>query len=93
MVVIAALAFVALLSVNIITVLLFWYDKRRAMAGERRLSEADLLTAALLGGSPGALIARHLFRHKTRKQPFSNYLHLIIALQAGAMIGLVVAFN
>ena len=93
MIAIAALAIATLLSINIFTVLLFWYDKRRAIAGELRISEGDLLGLALNGGSPGALIARHLFRHKTRKQPFSNCLQLIIALQAGTIIGLVIAFN
>ncbi|SMQ75817.1 hypothetical protein SAMN06297468_2969 [Altererythrobacter xiamenensis] len=30
--------------------------------------------------------ARHLFRHKTRKQPFSNTLHFIAGLQAVVLI-------
>lgn len=82
-------AVLALLLVNGWTVLCFWYDKRRAVAGERRLSESNLLSLALLGGSPGALLARRLFRHKIRKQPFSTYLYLIIILQIGAFVGFV----
>ena len=74
--------------VNLLTVLLFWWDKRRAIAGERRIREADLLGLAFFGGSPGALLARRLFRHKTRKQPFSTQLLLIVAIQLGALIGL-----
>ena len=85
------LAFAFLLVVNLFTILRFWQDKQRAVAGERRISEADLLGLAAFGGSPGALLARQIFRHKTRKQPFSTYLLLIAALQAGAMIGLIVA--
>jgi uncharacterized membrane protein YsdA (DUF1294 family) len=77
--------------VNLLTVLLFWMDKRRAIAGDRRIREADLLGLALFGGSPGALLARRLFRHKTRKQPFSTRLMLIAALQLGAMVGLAVS--
>jgi uncharacterized membrane protein YsdA (DUF1294 family) len=65
----------------------FHQDKQRAIAGERRISEADLLGLALIGGTPGAFLARHLFRHKTRKQPFSSLLVLIAVIQAGAIIG------
>jgi uncharacterized membrane protein YsdA (DUF1294 family) len=83
-----ALIGVALIGINLFTILRFRQDKMRAMAGERRIPEADLLGLALIGGSPGALIARRLFRHKTRKQPFSTWLFLIVALQAGALIGL-----
>jgi uncharacterized membrane protein YsdA (DUF1294 family) len=57
-------------------------------AGERRIPEAHLLGLALIGGSPGALMARRMFRHKTRKQPFSTWLFLIVAIQAGIVIGL-----
>jgi uncharacterized membrane protein YsdA (DUF1294 family) len=80
----------ALALLNLWTILRFWQDKQRAIAGERRIAEADLLGLALIGGSPGALIARRLFRHKTRKQPFSTRLFLIVAVQAAALIGLAI---
>jgi uncharacterized membrane protein YsdA (DUF1294 family) len=73
-------------------VLRFWQDKQRAIAGEQRVVEADLLALALIGGSPGALLARGWFRHKTRKEPFSTRLWVIAALQAGALIGLAITF-
>ena len=73
--------------VNLWTMLLFWQDKRRAIAGARRLRETELLGMALLGGTPGAFAARQLFRHKTRKQPFSTWLLMIAVIQAGAAIG------
>jgi uncharacterized membrane protein YsdA (DUF1294 family) len=80
-----AMAF--LIAINLWTILRFWQDKQRAMAGERRISEGDLLGLALIGGSPGALLARRLFRHKTRKEPFSTQLLVIVVLQIGALIG------
>ena len=86
------LALAALLLVNLWTILRFWQDKQRAMAGERRIPEGDLLGLALIGGSLGALLARHLFRHKSRKEPFSTQLLVITALQVGACIGLALAF-
>jgi uncharacterized membrane protein YsdA (DUF1294 family) len=77
-----------LTALNCWTVLRFWQDKQRARAGDRRIPEADLLGLALLGGSPGALIARQVFRHKTRKEPFSTQLQVIAALQLGGLVGL-----
>ena len=88
---IPTMAVIGLLLVNCWTVVRFWQDKVLAQAGERRIPEADLLGLALIGGSPGALLARHMFRHKTRKEPFSTYLLLIVVLQLGALIGLGVA--
>lgn len=79
--------FLALIAVNVACFALFWFDKRAAIAGRRRVPEAKLLCYALIGGTPGAFFARHVFRHKTRKQPFSFNLWFIAALQAGAGIG------
>ncbi|RYY47944.1 MAG: DUF1294 domain-containing protein [Sphingomonadales bacterium] len=80
-----------LLAVNLWTVWRFHEDKRRARLGLRRIAEADLLGLALIGGTPGAFFARHRFRHKTRKQPFSTWLWLIAMIQAGVLIGLTAA--
>ena len=77
-----------LLALNLLTMLRFWQDKQRAIAGLRRIPEAHLLGLAMVGGSPGALAARHMFRHKTRKEPFSTWLFLIATIQAGIVIGL-----
>ena len=67
--------------VNLITFLLFGLDKLRARAGSGRVSEGALLIWAFSGGSIGAYAGRALFRHKTRKQPFSSHLHQIAILQ------------
>ncbi|MGE0178794.1 MAG: DUF1294 domain-containing protein [Sphingomonas sp.] len=85
-----ALIILALVGVNCWTVFRFWQDKQRAVAGGRRIAEADLLGLALLGGSPGALLARRWFRHKTRKEPFSTRLLLIVAVQLGSLISLTI---
>ena len=85
-----AAALLAFVLINCWTMLRFWQDKQRAMNGDRRISEADLLGLAVVGGSPGALLACRLFRHKTRKQPFATQLLGIVFVQAGLLIGLVV---
>ena len=80
-----ATALCALLLVNLWTILRFYQDKQRAIAGLRRIPEADLLGLALIGGTPGAFFARHKFRHKTRKQPFAQALNLIVLGQVGLL--------
>lgn len=77
-----------LVLVNLFTFIQFGRDKVRAQAGERRISEADLLFAAMIGGTIGAYTGRALFRHKTRKASFSTKLHLIAMTQIGILMGL-----
>ena len=74
-------------AVNVLTFVLFAHDKRSAIRNDWRVPEAHLLGLAVLGGSPAALLARQMFRHKTRKQPFSAYLLMIVGLQIGALAG------
>lgn len=82
-------AALALVAVNLLTMLRFRQDKRAAIMGGRRVPERELLALAMFGGTPGALLARHWFRHKTKKQPFSTLLILIAAVQAGATLWLI----
>lgn len=62
------LAVFALLSLS--TLLVYRSDKRAAEQQRSRTPENTLHLLSLCGGWPGALLARPLFRHKTRKQPF-----------------------
>ena len=78
---------IGLVAINLWTFLAFGHDKQRAIEGGRRVAEANLLTLALIGGSPAALLARRTFRHKTRKEPFSTLLLLIVAIQLGLIAG------
>jgi len=78
---------IAFVAINAWTMICFWDDKQSAIAGRRRIPEASLLQLALIGGPPGAFLARRLFRHKTRKEPFSTYLQVIAVGQAGLLIG------
>lgn len=73
------LAWVAALSA--VTALTFGLDKLLARRGGPRVSERALLTLSLLGGSPGALVAMPLFRHKTVKGSFRRAFFGVIALQ------------
>ncbi|MFZ9394845.1 MAG: DUF1294 domain-containing protein [Erythrobacter sp.] len=75
-----------LIAANFIAFAAFGIDKSLAENGGWRVSEAALLGWAFIGGTPGAYAGRKLFRHKTRKQPFSSELHGIAALQLAAIL-------
>jgi uncharacterized membrane protein YsdA (DUF1294 family) len=55
------------LLMSIATLLAYRWDKREAQTRGRRIPELRLHLLSLLGGWPGALLGRTLFRHKTRK--------------------------
>ena len=56
--------------INLFAIIIFGIDKRRAIKGRWRISEATLLSVALVGGGFGALAGMKLFRHKTQKAKF-----------------------
>ncbi|MDP2212315.1 DUF1294 domain-containing protein [Phenylobacterium sp.] len=78
-------ALLYLAALNLATFALFALDKRRAIAGGRRIPERTLLGLAALGGSAGALCAQQGLRHKTRKQPFGAQLVGIVGAQTLAL--------
>ncbi len=53
-----------------VAIVMYRADKSAAQQGKRRTPESTLHTIALVGGWPGALLARQVLRHKTIKQPF-----------------------
>jgi len=78
-----------LVIINLITFFFFGIDKAKASWRSRsRISEKTLWTLSLIGGSVGALIAMHTFRHKTKKLSFQLILVLIILVHAGIVTAL-----
>ncbi|MDO4435600.1 MAG: cold shock and DUF1294 domain-containing protein [Cardiobacteriaceae bacterium] len=59
---------------SIVTFKLYQKDKKAANSRKFRIPENVLYLAALLGGWPGAYIARYYMRHKVRKLRFSIFL-------------------
>ena len=55
---------------SLATLAAFGWDKSAARRGATRVPERVLLGLSLVGGSPGALVAMPLFRHKTVKGSF-----------------------
>ena len=57
-------------------------DKKRAVRGAWRISEASLFLTALLGGALGCTLGMRHFRHKTRHWYFKYGMPAIFAAQA-----------
>jgi uncharacterized membrane protein YsdA (DUF1294 family) len=78
----------AFIAINFFAFAAFGIDKMKAEAGRWRVQESTLLMLAFLGGTAGAYLGRSIFKHKTRKQPFSGQLHSIAIFQGvGLAIG------
>lgn len=67
-------------AVSLLTLLLYWHDKRQARNGGQRIPEKILHALELAGGWPGALLAQQVFRHKTRKVSYQVLFWLIVVL-------------
>lgn len=74
---------------NVIIMLLYAVDKRRAKRSKWRISESGLLIPAFLFGSTGAMLGMILFNHKTSKIKF----RLLIPLAFVSNIGMVLLLN
>lgn len=89
-VVLAAICLSYLAIINLIAVSMYSMDKFAAVSGfgEQRVPESTLHLYGLLGGWPGALVARHVLRHKTRKQPFVFVFWVTAAINVAAALAI-----
>ena len=69
-----------LIIINVLAFVMYGIDKRKAVKGRWRISEAALLAVAALGGSLGSLLAMELFRHKTKHKKFTIGVRLLLVL-------------
>ena len=63
-------------------------DKSAARKNRWRIPESTLHLIGLSGGWPGALIARHVFRHKSKKRSFIASFWGTVVLNCGALVWL-----
>ena len=66
--------------INLIALVIFAMDKHKARKRKRRIPEIQLMLAALIGGSIGAIIGMKMFHHKTKHNKFRFGLPLILLL-------------
>lgn len=78
-----------LIIINLITFLVFAVDKRKAIKHKYRIPEKTLFGLAIAGGSIGALLGMHVWRHKTRVWYFMVGIPCMLILQIIAVVYLI----
>ena len=71
-----------ILFINLIAFTLMWWDKRKAVKQDWRVSEITLFILGFIGGAIGILGGMFKFRHKTQKRSFQAFtiIGLILSL-------------
>lgn len=87
-----------LLLINLITFLVFGWDKWKAKWKEhhesaRRVPEKTLFVLSAMGGSIGALLGMNVFHHKTLHKSFRFGIPGILFLQLLVALGIWIYFN
>jgi uncharacterized membrane protein YsdA (DUF1294 family) len=68
--------------------LMYGWDKRQARRGRWRIPESRLLLAEMAGGWPGAMLARHMLRHKTRHRRLIAISWMMAILHLGVWLAI-----
>jgi len=74
------------LVINVLTALLYTWDKWKARQGGWRISEMQLHLCELLGGWPAAFLMQRLLRHKTSKVGFQFVFWAIVLVYQVAAV-------
>lgn len=67
--------------INVTGFVIMGVDKKRAVRGAWRISEASLFSVALLGGALGCTLGMRHFRHKTKHWYFRYGMPAVFFLQ------------
>ncbi len=81
-----------LLAINLMAFTGFYMDKRASRYSTWRIPEASLLVLTFLGGTLGAILARNIFRHKTKKTSFRAKFFFVVAAQIFVVIYLLMNY-
>jgi uncharacterized membrane protein YsdA (DUF1294 family) len=77
------------LAASVATFIAYGLDKSAARTNAWRIPEATLHVLALIGGWPGALVAQHVFHHKSRKLSFQIAFWTTVAVNCAVLIWLI----
>jgi uncharacterized membrane protein YsdA (DUF1294 family) len=75
-----------LLTLNLLTFIIYGIDKFKAKKAKWRIPESTLLLLAVFGGSIGAWLGLQVWRHKTQHKKFYIGIPIILTLQVIATI-------
>ncbi|MGV8146174.1 MAG: DUF1294 domain-containing protein [Alkaliphilus sp.] len=79
-----------IVTVNIISFLLMYLDKKRAKEGEWRIKEKALFITAFLLGEFGIMLGMKAFKHKRKKKSFMLTIITILVLHISIILAIVV---
>lgn len=82
-----------LIALNVVTFLVYGFDKWKAKRTLWRIREAALLYLALFGGSIGALLGMKVWHHKTMHKKFKYSLPLILIVHIALACWLLFYFS
>ena len=78
---ITAIGLIYLIGINLAGFIIMGVDKKRAIRGAWRISEASLFLTAIFGGSLGCILGMQHFRHKTKHWYFKYGMPVILVVQ------------
>ena len=69
-----------IIAVNLVTFVTYGIDKYKSIKRKWRISEATLLTMAVIGGSIGAWTGMKVWRHKTMHKKFTIGIPIVFVV-------------
>ena len=75
-----------LTAINVLTFSLMVADKVKAIKNSRRIPEIDFIILSILGGSPAAIAAMYIFRHKIKHFKFIVGIPCILVIQVACIV-------
>ncbi len=79
--------------INIISGIIFWWDKRKAIQSKKRIKERTLHFYELLGGVFSILFLMYKIRHKNQKRSYFMITYCIALVWIGVVSLIVFKFK
>ena len=84
--------YIYLITINIISFILYGLDKYKAIHNKWRIPEMVLISISFLGGGVGSILGIIIFRHKTKKLKFSVGLPTILISEVALVVYCIIKF-